>query len=59
MYKSIYRNGKLKIVKVGKPLPPLTDEDRKVILEMFLEHSDNLFVKEEGVWKSGSPDFLV
>jgi len=59
MYKSISKNGESKVVKLGKSLPPLTDEDRKEILEMFLEHSSTFLMKEEGVWKSGSPDFLI
>jgi hypothetical protein len=59
MYKSVSLNGKPRVVKLGKSLPPLSNEDREVILEMFSEHSNSLFVKEEGVWRFGSPDFLV
>lgn len=48
MYKAI-RDG---VIKVGRKLPPLTEEDRETIRKMFEEFSQPTLVKEAGIWKS-------
>lgn len=49
MYKAT-ENG---IIKEGRALPPLTEEDRRTILSLFVDSAKHRNIhKEDGIWKN-------